>query len=44
MMGNIARRAGRLTQGLVLGLLLLSAIDMMVQIETGARVFRYQGV
>ena len=36
-------RAGQLAQGFVLGLLLLSAIDMMVQIESGARVFRYQG-
>ena len=39
----IIRRAGQLAQGLVLGILLLSAIDMMVQIESGARVFRYQG-
>jgi hypothetical protein len=42
-MENIVSRAGKLAQGLVLGLLLLSALDMMVQIESGARVFRYQG-
>lgn len=42
-MDLIARRAGQLAQGLILGILLLSALDMMVQIESGARVFRYQG-
>ena len=42
-MRMLARRAGQLAQGVVLGVLLLSAIDMMVQIESGARVFRYQG-
>lgn len=42
-METIARRAGKLVQGVILGVLLLSAVDMMVQIESGARVFRYQG-
>jgi hypothetical protein len=42
-MEQIFRRAGQILQGLVLGGLLLSAIIMMVQIESGARVFRYQG-
>ena len=37
------QRAGQVAQGLVLGVLLFSAIVMMVQIESGARVFRYQG-
>jgi len=43
MKRTIARRAGQIIQGLILGLLLLTALDMLVQIESGARVFRYQG-
>jgi len=39
----LLRRVGQVLQGLALGLFLLSAISMMVQIESGARVFRYQG-
>ena len=39
----LASRAGQIIQGLILGLLLLTALDMLVQIESGARVFRYQG-
>ncbi|HLN24339.1 MAG TPA: hypothetical protein VK558_10175 [Patescibacteria group bacterium] len=42
-MENFLRRAGQVVQGLALGTLLFSAIVMMVQIESGARVFRYQG-
>jgi hypothetical protein len=40
---GLLRRAGQVAQGVVLGILLLSAVVMMVQIESGARVFRYQG-
>jgi hypothetical protein len=36
-------RAGQVAQGLVLFALLFSATVTMVQIESGARVFRYQG-
>lgn len=42
-MEKFLRRAGSVAQGLVLGALLFSAIVTMVQIESGARVFRYQG-
>ena len=42
-MEKLLRRAGQVAQGLLLGTLLFSAIAMMVQIESGARVFRYQG-
>ncbi|MDR3514221.1 MAG: hypothetical protein P4M00_00265 [Azospirillaceae bacterium] len=42
-MKNLLRRAGQAFQGLILGALLFGAIVTMVQIETGARVFRYQG-
>ena len=43
MMEKLLRRAGQIVQGIALGALLFSAIAMMVQIESGARVFRYQG-
>jgi hypothetical protein len=36
-------RAGQLAQGLALGVILFSAIVMILQIDSGARVFRYQG-
>jgi len=39
----LTSRTGQIIQGLILGLLLLAALDMLVQIESGARVFRYQG-
>jgi hypothetical protein len=42
-MEQTLRRAGQIVQGLGLGVLLFSAIVTMVQIESGARVFRYQG-
>jgi len=42
-MEKIAWKIGQVVQGLGLGALLLAALLMMVQIESGARVFRYQG-
>jgi hypothetical protein len=42
-MEKLAFRLGQIAQGLGLGLLLFAALTMMVQIESGARVFRYQG-
>jgi len=37
------RRLGHLIQGLILVLLLLVALDMLVQIESGAQIFRHPG-
>ena len=42
-MNRFARLAGICLQGLVLGLLLFLALMKLLALESGARVFRYQG-
>jgi hypothetical protein len=42
-MADFLKRLGQVIQGIILGIALLSALVMMMQIESGARVFKYQG-
>ena len=42
-MSKAARRIGAFVQGILLGSLLWLAIVLLASLETGARLFRYQG-
>ena len=40
---NLWRTIGAIVQGLLLGALLWLAVISLIMLETGARLFRYQG-